>query len=510
MRVTRAAYLVFLTLTVFSTAIFPQAPRLPTANENRHLLIVLDGLRPDYLTPALMPNVYALGQRGAVFTNHHSVFPSLTTANAAAIATGAYPERNGVLGNNVFLPELDSTRFLPLREDTVTAAHELIEPGLLTARSFMDSLEGEGTKTLAIALLSALSFEEPEGALIRENLAQPERLAATLHEALGPWPERDPPNYARNQYTVDALLEVGLPEIDPMVTFMWLTEPDGSAHEYGVGHPTMISALEHVDAEIGRILGQLSELGILDRYNVWVTSDHGFSNRTDTYELDPLIDRFQGMLADGSPRIVADSGFIYVRDGDREIIREIVAELQKAPTVGAIFTESDSPRSFQGWVSGTLSFDAVRLGHERGPDIFYSSSWSADVNEYGYAGSGGAMNYSYTAAATHGGSGPYDIHNTLIAAGPDIKPGVTVETPTSNVDIAPTILYLNGVESPASMQGRPIYEALIGGPDASGLNVEKTEYVVESPEGYRLTAHFSTVSGYQYFDYTDTTREQPE
>ena len=37
----------------------------------RHLLIVLDGLRPDYVTPELMPNLHTLGQRGVV-TRHHS------------------------------------------------------------------------------------------------------------------------------------------------------------------------------------------------------------------------------------------------------------------------------------------------------------------------------------------------------------------------------------------------------------------------------------------------------
>jgi len=38
----------------------------------RHLLIVLDGLRPDYVTPELMPNLHALGQRGVVMTRHHT------------------------------------------------------------------------------------------------------------------------------------------------------------------------------------------------------------------------------------------------------------------------------------------------------------------------------------------------------------------------------------------------------------------------------------------------------
>jgi hypothetical protein len=37
------------------------------AEPRRHLLIVVDGLRPDYVTPDVMPNLTALGKRGVVF-----------------------------------------------------------------------------------------------------------------------------------------------------------------------------------------------------------------------------------------------------------------------------------------------------------------------------------------------------------------------------------------------------------------------------------------------------------
>ena len=79
---------------------------------NRHLLIVLDGLRPDYVTPEVMPNLHALGQRGVVMTRHHAVFPTVTRVNASSIATGAYPGAHGLMGNSVFFPQVDPSRFL--------------------------------------------------------------------------------------------------------------------------------------------------------------------------------------------------------------------------------------------------------------------------------------------------------------------------------------------------------------------------------------------------------------
>ena len=35
------------------------------------------------------------------FLNGHSVFPTVTRANATAIATGTYPSRNGIFGNTL-------------------------------------------------------------------------------------------------------------------------------------------------------------------------------------------------------------------------------------------------------------------------------------------------------------------------------------------------------------------------------------------------------------------------
>ena len=79
---------------------------------NRHLLIVLDGLRPDYVTPALMPRLHALGQRGVLFEQHHSVFPTVTRVNASSISTGAYPATHGLMGNSVFFPAVNPSQFL--------------------------------------------------------------------------------------------------------------------------------------------------------------------------------------------------------------------------------------------------------------------------------------------------------------------------------------------------------------------------------------------------------------
>jgi predicted AlkP superfamily pyrophosphatase or phosphodiesterase len=114
------------------------------------LLVVLDGLRPDYVIPRLMPRLSRLADDGVRFTNHHSVFPTVTRVNAPSIATGAYPERHGLLGNAVFFPRVDPKAAL----DTSNRDHLLriqeSESRLLDVPDLGSILSAEG-RTLLVA-----------------------------------------------------------------------------------------------------------------------------------------------------------------------------------------------------------------------------------------------------------------------------------------------------------------------------------------------------------------------
>src|SRR5439155_9711732 len=61
---------------------------------------------------------------------------------------------------------------------------------------------------------------------------------------------------------------------------------------------------------------------------------------------------------------------------------------------------------------------------------------------------------------THANHIKFAMHNTLIAAGPDFHQGDADELPSGNVDLAPTILAVLGIKSPAAMDGRLLAEAM--------------------------------------------------
>src|SRR5690348_4156669 len=61
---------------------------LPAAQRHNLILFVPDGLRSQIVTDATAPAMAQLRSRGVDFHNSHSLFPTFTTANASAFATG--------------------------------------------------------------------------------------------------------------------------------------------------------------------------------------------------------------------------------------------------------------------------------------------------------------------------------------------------------------------------------------------------------------------------------------
>ena len=104
---------------------------------------------------------------------------------------------------------------------------------------------------------------------------------------------------------------------------------------------------------------------------------------------------------------------------------------------------------------------------ERAPDLLLTFPWSSDANAFGVAGSdiactsGGAKLY----ASDHGSMSPWNVRSTCLAWGVDFKRGATAPAPAGNVDVAPTILHLLGLDDRAGIDGRVLTEALLDGPD---------------------------------------------
>ena len=78
-------------------------PAAPSGGAARHVVVMVwDGMRPDFVTEKNAPALFQLAREGVTFRNHHPVYVSSTEVNGAAIATGDYPCDTGIIANREY------------------------------------------------------------------------------------------------------------------------------------------------------------------------------------------------------------------------------------------------------------------------------------------------------------------------------------------------------------------------------------------------------------------------
>ena len=517
-------------------------------SQTKNLIIVFDGLRPDYIKPEIMPNLYRFKQNNSYGNAGHSIFPSVTRVNSPGYATGSYPWKTGILGNSIHLSMVDSVRVFNtgnasdlLTIDSATDGH------LLTTRSLGEILRDHGQKMFVFSSGSTgqalLQNHTVNGGVINPGLILPESLKQDVINSLG---NATAANHSEgyiglHRWATDALFRYGLSEKGPEVSAIWYADPDETAHATGVGSPATLKALTGVDQQFQRILDTLQVRHLTGLVNIIITSDHGFitNGGTEDASLGGFLIQ-QGLKRDKtSGDVVIADGAVFVKNHDPVLIRKIVEVLQEQRWVGPIFTKARQGiagpvkqgvsgqakqsvagnskqedagttkqkfTNFEGEIKGTFSFDLIHWGHpERAADILVAAPWNDKENTWHFKGTSERKG-----VAGHGGLSPYEIHIPLILSGPAFRKQYISDLPTSNVDIVPTILTQRNIPVPISMDGRVLEEFLIN----SNAKVqpkskkEKVRVVSTFDWGtYELEASLTRIGKHYYFDQAQVKRK---
>jgi Type I phosphodiesterase / nucleotide pyrophosphatase len=278
------------------------------------ILFVPDGLRARIVDASTAPTMTRLREEGVNFINSHSLFPTFTTANASAFATGHLLGDTGDFSNAIYtlLPFQGTvTPFLEndvvLRElnmhlggnylnepSIIGAAAALPEPnqistaliGKLGPVAIFDLTALAGTGTLIVDDSTGQSGKDipiPEGwrKLIEDSKIKPVNAPARGDNGN---PGTFIANLAQQQYFLEMTLKVVLPRFKelgrPFVLVFWSRDPDGSQHtqgDGGINGPTSMTAIRTADGALAAIEQSLKALGLYDTTNIIVASDHGFS-----------------------------------------------------------------------------------------------------------------------------------------------------------------------------------------------------------------------------------------
>jgi arylsulfatase A-like enzyme len=501
-------------------------------NATLNVVMVLDGLRPDSITADETPNLWRLRQEGVNFANGHAVFPTVTRTNATAIATGTYPDRNGVFGNQLYVREVDPNHAFGnddhknlLRLDEATGGRMVLAPSLaeiLAQRGKTLAVVSSGTT--GSALLVNPRGPKGVGVLINafwepgKRVAFPDAVNAAVLTRFPAAPEKGgnlDPYTAQVSWTQGVLRDYVLPDLKPDVVVNWLTEPDHLQHAIGAGSPQARSAIRNDDREVGLLLERLRALGLAEKTNVIVVSDHGFGHGA--FGVDVTGEFIKAGLKagpDSDDVVVASSGqtiLLHVRDRNAERISAVVRFLQRQPWAGVLFTAaapSGEGAPTKGREPGTFALELIHMANAaRGPDIVFTFLWSSARSPFGVQGTdytdARATGPLTGTAGNHGSMSPWVVHNTFLAWGPDFKRGVTLRTPASNVDLAPTLLALMNLDNgvPDRFDGRVLREAFADGPDEEQVPIEVRTYFAETPDSsYRAAIQITELENQRYVD----------
>ena len=478
------------------------------------VLIVWDGMRPDFVSEQNTPTLFEMSRRGVTFAHHHPVYISSTEVNGTALATGVYPSQSTILANAEFRPAINPHTFVEMQDlntirkgDEISGGHYLNFPTvgeILHEHGFRTAIAG--SKPIALLHDRAERASDALGDTLFAGETLPADLKAQLLSALGPFPAAKGTKIKCDQWTTTALTEELWKNGVPPYSLLWLAEPDYSQHKDGPGAPNPMRGIKNSDEQLRRVLEALKEKNALDSTDVIVVSDHGFSTVLKIVDIMPTLQMAGLPVATNFPSLpppkgdilmVSDGGVVlfYVSGHDKEQIEKTVHCLQTQPSSGVIFTKDA--------MAGTFTLADVHLDSPFAPDIAVVMRWTGGTNQYGAPG----MMYCDRAywlpnKGSHGTLCPTELHNTGVAFGPDFKNGMTDSLPTGNIDIAPTILWLLGVEPKHKMSGRVLTEALtIPGPAVGAAQTHHKE-ASEKHDGFvwRQYLDISEVNGVEYID----------
>lgn len=480
----------------------------PARGQAEHVvLVVWDGMRPDFVTEKNAPTLWKLAREGVTFRRHHSIYPTLTSVNATALATGVFPNRSGPIGNYEYRPEIDAGR--TIRMDSAEALREgdaQTDGKYLAVPTIAEMVRARGGWTAVAGTKSApLLFDRKaikrslDSVTIFEGALLPETARDEIEKLLGPYPTKtEVPSVAQDNWTTRALTEALWKDGVPEFSVLWLGDPDRSEHATAPGSATALAGIKSADDNLAIVLRALDEKKIRDKTDLFVVSDHGFSTIERPINLAGLLaqDGFAVVKTgdtakkEGAIRVVGNGGtvFFYV-DGHRvETISRLVQWLQRTNFAGVIFTRVA--------LDGTFPLARVHLETKTAPDVAMSFRWNDRRNEHDVPGMIEA-NGSGNARGTHGTLSPFDVHNVLVAAGPDFSAGLRSDLPSSNLDVAASIFHLLGLKPAYSLDGRVLKEAMRNH-DAPRESETKVEEVAAGK--WRQYLRVSKVGATEYVD----------
>ncbi|HEY0435067.1 MAG TPA: alkaline phosphatase family protein [Phenylobacterium sp.] len=298
----------------------------PSALARNVVIFVADGLRSHAVTRETAPAMAAVRDQGVDFANSHSLWPTITTPNASAIATGHLLGDTGDFGNTIWVGQgFDAAHSSPLPgledDEALGLLNRRYGGNYLGETTLLQAARAKGYSTAAVGKhgpaaiqdvtardgLSTIVIDDTTGRRDNSRGVQlaPEVAAAIKAAGLPTVAPSRGLNSGGGAYNVPGVLAANVEQQDwfvgvatkvllprfkaagkPFVMVFWSRDPDGTQHdqgdslnslEPGINGPTTLKAFRNASNDLQAIRDQLKALGLDGDTDIVVTADHGFS-----------------------------------------------------------------------------------------------------------------------------------------------------------------------------------------------------------------------------------------
>lgn len=399
----------------------------------RVVVVVLDGLRRDFLTEAATPHLFAFRQRASFFPRFRSAFPSATRAVSATFATGTFPARHGLQGNAV-----------ALMEHGALVPHDVGRPDFLPHKKAVTG-QSLAVPTLAERLApfgGAVLFNNVSPGAARAH--DPDGFGYVYHRAfsVGPGhvPVDDPLRVDLSADGDRTMTERFVKEIvgarRPAFAVLWCGEPDNIQHSAPLGSPEHHAVLLQADQNARMVMDSVDrERDAGDNVLLIIASDHGHQTVSGVVDVEAELVAAGLKAGEGSNDVLAlangTATLVYLDPAFEARRGALETYLRSAAWAGQVFAAHELSEIGQAPQNG-LAF-AVSMRSDDG------------LNAYGVPGRSLVAKPRWgkpdrLGCGQHGGLAAFEQSPVLLIDGPGFGMHEIRQDAVRIVDLAPTIL----------------------------------------------------------------------
>lgn len=428
------------------------------------ILVSVDGLANFYFNEpqAQMPTLHKLARGGARADGGVVCsFPTVTWPNHTTLVTGVTPARHGVIGNNYY--DRAQRKEIPLIPDPLFDKDEIVKVPTVYDAAHAAGLTTSGIVWPATRNAKTLNWTVPD---MFGSEAWPKygttRWLAELHEAglpidrHGDW-TKQPSGGVQRDWLYTRMAAHVLKHHAPNLLLIHLVEVDHVEHREGPRSAEAYWSVSHADDRLRDLVEAVEQSPRKDQTTIIVASDHGFFPIERDIRPNVLL-RQVGLITTQPDKSVArqaicvgqgGASMVYILNDERraEIRDQLAKLLADVEGVQAVIKPEEFAKVGQ----------PTREQDPHAPDL-----WLAAKSGYSFTNADSGTDL-VAPRDKVGGTHGYlpdqpDLLATLVLYGNGIKPGTSLGK-VSNLDVAPTIAHLLGIDLPTA-DGKPLAAAL--------------------------------------------------